>query len=106
MRRWGLIGIGIAVLIVLAGVSLLTAEGLLFDDKPRYSAEWPLCGPGETCVAVSVPCGWAAVNARYRKDAETYYGYLATVIDMRCTSEEVPAEPPAAYCRAGRCVVE
>lgn len=106
MRRWGLIGIGIAAVIVLAGIALLTAEGLLFDGKPRHSAEWAVCGAGDTCVAVSVPCGWTAVNARYRADAETYYGYLATVIDIRCSSAEVPAEPPAAHCRAGRCVLE
>jgi hypothetical protein len=106
VRRRGLIGIGIAVLIVLAGISLLVAEGLLLAGKPDYSAEWAACSGDDVCVAVSIPCGWTAINRRYREDAEAYYNYLATVIDIRCSSEDVPSEPPPAYCRAGLCAVE
>ncbi|MDH3230182.1 MAG: hypothetical protein OEN55_10345 [Alphaproteobacteria bacterium] len=106
MRRKGLIGIGIAVLIVLAGISLLVAEGLLFDSKPDYSAKWAECSGDDVCVAVSIPCGWTAVNRRYREAAEAYYNYLATVIDIRCSSDDVPSEAPPAYCRAGRCAVD
>lgn len=104
--RAGLIAIGVAVLLALAGVALLVTEGLLFDGKPRYSESWAKCADGDVCVAVSIPCGWTGVNRRHRDDAEAYYGYLATVIDLRCSIEEVPTEPPPATCRAGVCILE
>ena len=106
MRRGVLIGIGIVVLIVLAGTSLLVAEGLLFDDKPDYSAKWAECTGDDVCVAVSIPCGWTAVNRRYREDAQAFYSYEATLIEIDCSGEDVSTEPPPAYCRAGLCAFE
>ncbi len=106
MTRALLIGLAIAALIVAAATALLVAEGLLFDDTPKFSAAWAACGDDDVCVAVSVPCGWTAVNSRHREAAAAYYAYIATVIDLRCAAGEVPAEPPPASCRAGRCVLD
>ncbi len=106
MRRAALIGVAVVALVALAGVALLVAEGLLFDDKPRFSPEWAACGGDDVCVAISVPCGWTAVNARHREAAAAYYAYVATVIDLRCSADEVPAAPPPASCQAGRCVLD
>lgn len=106
MRRAALIGVGVLALATLALVALLIAEGLLFDGRPRFSEEWAACAAGESCVAVSVPCGWTAVNRRHREDAEAWYAYLATVADLRCRTEDVPTAPPPAACRAGRCTLD
>lgn len=106
MRCAALIGVAVVVLITLAGVALLVAEGLLFDDTPSFNPEWAACGSGDVCVAVSVPCGWTAVNRRHREAAAAYYAYVATVIDLRCRADEVPSEPPPASCRAGRCLLD
>jgi hypothetical protein len=106
MRRALLIGIAALAVVVLAVLVLLTAEGLLFSGKPEFSDEWGTCVTGDECIAITVPCGWTAVNTRHRKAAEAYYSYLATVVDLRCSSSEVPAEPPPATCRGGRCAID
>jgi len=106
MRRAALIG-GVAVaLTALVLVALLVAEGLLFDGKPEFSDKWAECATGESCVAVSVPCGWTAVNRRHRDAATAYYAYIATVIELRCSADVVPTAPPPAACRAGRCALD
>jgi len=105
-RRLALIGLGVAVLLGLAIVGLLAAEGLLYDSRPQYDDAWAECAGDDVCVAIPIPCDWTAVNGRHREAAEAYYGYLATVIDLRCRADEVPTTPPAATCRAGRCVLE
>ncbi len=106
MRRAAIIGTAVLAVIVLAGIALLAAKGLLFDDTPRFSPDWAACGRDDVCVAVSVPCGWTAVNIRHREAAAAYYDYIATVIDLRCSADEVPAVPPPAVCRAGRCALD
>lgn len=106
MRRVVLVGIGVAVLAVAAGISILMAEDLLFDDKPGYSATWTECTADGVCVAVSIPCGWTAVNRRYKEDAQAFYDYEATLIEIDCGSEQVSSEPPPTYCRAGLCAIE
>jgi len=106
MRRAALIGgaaVGLAVLVL---VALLVAEGLLFDGRPEFSEDWAKCETGDTCVAISVPCGWTAVNRRHRDAAAAYYAYIATVIELRCNADDVPPAPPAAVCRAGRCALD
>ncbi|UCH75031.1 MAG: hypothetical protein JSU82_04065 [Rhodospirillales bacterium] len=106
MKRALLIGLAVCALVIAAVIALLAAEGLLFDSKPRFSPEWAECDDDDICVAVALPCGWTAVNLSDREAAEAYYGYLATVIELRCRADEVPAEPPPAACRAGRCVLD
>lgn len=106
MRRAALIGGAAVALTALVLVALLVAEGLLFDSKPAFSEKWVECATGESCVAVAVPCGWTAVNRRHRNPAEAYYAYIATVVELRCRSEDVPAAPPPAACRTGRCTFD
>lgn len=100
-----LIAVAAAVLLALAGTSLLVGIGLRSREKPVFRADWAVCMKGDRCVAVATPCGWTAVNGRHKTDADLYYAYLATVIEVRC-SGDVPNRPPAAQCRAGRCILD
>ena len=105
MHRDVLIAVAAASLLALAGVSMFVAADPLSGDKPEFRAEWADCENGDSCTAVRAPCGWTAVNGRHKADAELYYDYLATVIEVRC-DDDVPDEPPAAHCRAGRCALD
>lgn len=96
----------ILALLTAAGILLFVIAGPQGDEKPVFRPEWAACADDDSCVAVRAPCGWEAVNGRHKEDAELYYGYLATVIEVRCGQEDVPAEPPVAKCRASRCTFE
>ena len=57
MRHIIRLGTGLVALIGVPCISLLVAEGLVFDGQSDYNADWVKCAGEDVRVTISIPCG-------------------------------------------------